>query len=368
MKLVQFARPLFLIALGLHALVLFLPTGSDESETVVVEDVFSEESELTATASKSPATRKVPGDQKLASSPVAEPRALAPRGQKPPKAIAPSSATVAARAAAPRAAATQATRRPAQSTNPAGSGVPTLPAASPSPAEARTNTPQTNTPQANTPQTNATATAPSQVSIIPDLSNQANSQTDSQSGESRTEALPTITALIASLADSVSVPEDLLEEISDLYGLLAYSAQNTDDFSANQNRDDWKADIQRQANVGTVESMAPTEISDLTEIAYPIEASKQADMKARSLSLCLDKKPHDAEVGVLFDSQGNVAGEPALIRSTGYEGINQEIIATVRSYEDFPPNRSSKAYLLEFEIDYDPETCVSLEKLKETEE
>lgn len=363
MKLVQLARPLFLIALGLHALVLFLPTGSDESEAVVVEDVFSEESKSAATASKNPATRKVPGDQKLASSPVTNPGALATRGQKPPKAIAPSSTTGAARAAASRAAATQATRRPAQSANPAGSGVPTLPAATPSPAEARTNTPQT-----NTPQTNATATAPSQASIIPDLSNQANSQTNGQSEESRTEAPPTITALIASLADSVSVPEDLLAEVSDLYGLLAYRSQDTDDASANQNRDDWKADIQRQANVGTVESMAPTEISDLTEIAYPIETSKQADMEARSLSLCLDKKPHDAEVGVLFDSQGNVAGEPALIRSTGYEGINQEIIATVRSYEDFPPNRSSKAYLLEFEIDYNPETCVSLEKLKETEE
>jgi hypothetical protein len=171
--------------------------------------------------------------------------------------------------------------------------------------------------------------------------------------------------LVAALADSASVSDDLLKEVSELSELLAYSEADTDDRSASQNRADWIADIQRQANVGTIESIEPTEISDLTEIAYPIEVSEQADMEARSLSLCLEKVPHNAEVGVLFDAQGDVADEPALLRSTGYAAINDEIIATVLGYEDFPPNRSSKAYLLEFDINYDAETCVSLEELKE---
>ena len=200
------------------------------------------------------------------------------------------------------------------------------------------------------------------TNIIPNLSDQSDNQSATTT---ETATLPSIATLIANLSESVSVSKELLEEVSDLSESLTYREKDTDDNSADQNRVDWKADIQRQANVGTVESLAPTEISELTEIAYPIEVSKQADMAGRSLSLCLEAEPHGAEVGVLFDSQGNVAGEPSLIRSTGYGVLNEEIIATVRSYEDFPPNRNSKAYLLEFEIDYDAETCVSLKELKE---
>lgn len=372
MKLVQLARPLFLIALGLHALVLFLPTGGG-SEAVVVEDVpFSEESASTRTPLKTPVGEKTIGESPERS-PAASTETLVAAGRKPPKPATLSPTAVATRAAMPSATRTQAARtqatgnQAARTNQPAPSssdGIPNLPAGDTSDAQSN---PQSN-PQTSpaSPQNNASASAtdtlpPSRpsTSSIPDLTSRDNRPATAAD----VDALPSINRLIANLAESVSVPQDLLKEISDLSESLAYSEENTDERSANQNRIDWEANIQRQANVGTVETIEPTAISDLTEITYPIEAPKQMDV--RSLSLCLEKPPHNAEVGVLFDSQGNVAGEPSLIRSTGYEALNDEIIATIRSYEDFPPNRNSKAYLIAFEVDYDADTCVSLEALKE---
>ncbi len=364
MKLVQLARPLFLMALGLHALVLFLPTGG-ESEAIVVEDVpFSEDSESAAFPPKGISAREALADQPLDQAPVPNPDALVIASRKAPKLAALSPVAVDTRTAAPRAVSAQAAPRrtapatsTASTTSTSSSDIPNLPASSPDPSSA-------DLPAAGSEATPSAAPQASRPSTgsVPDLSDHSGSPSATLDEDA---ASPSITTLIAALAESASVSDDLLKEVSDLSELLAYSEEDTDDLSASQNRADWKADIQRQANVGTVENIEPAEISDLTEIAYPIEVSRQADMEARSLSLCLEKAPHNAEVGVLFDAQGNVAGDPALLRSTGYEAINNEIIATVLSYEDFPPNRSSKAYLIEFDIDYDAETCVSLEALKE---
>lgn len=362
MKLVQLARPLFLVALGLHALVLFIPTG-DESETVVIEDVpFSEESESAEFSSKSLSAKEAPGDQLSDQLPDADSNALVAASRKSPKPIALPPAAIATRTASPRAASTQSARRASSPANPSSNGVPNLPVGN-------TNLPSVRSPsestQANATPANSSPSNRPPTNIIPDLS----SQSDRPSATTAERATsPSIATLIANLAESVSVSKALLKEVSDLSKSLAYREKNTDDNSANQNRVDWKADIQRQANVGTVESLAPTEILGLTEIAYPIEVSKQADMAGRSLSLCLEVEPHGAEVGVLFDSQGNIASEPSLIRSTGYDALNKEIIATIRSYQDFPPNRNSKAYLLEFEVDYDAKSCVSLKALKEQSE
>ncbi len=355
MKLVQLVRPLFLMALGLHALVLFLPVG-DELEAVVVEDVdFSDKSGPSQFPSKNLSEGASRNQGQL---PVADPNALAAVSKKTaPKLAALPPAAVAVRPAPSRSATTPATaRRPNPSASSSTGSVPNLTV---SDAESSANNSQTD----STPPAASTAASISSrpsTSNIPDLTSRPASQTTTAADA---ETSPSIETLLAKLTRSVS--KSLLAQIQDLSKSLAYSEADTDDSSTNQNRADWKADIQRQANIGTVESIAPTEISDLTEISYPIESPKQADMKARSLSLCLEKEPHSAEVGVLFDAQGNVADKPALIRSTGYDALNNEIIATVLDYKDFPPNRNSKAYLLEFEINYNAETCVSLEELKE---
>ncbi|MEL6606013.1 MAG: hypothetical protein AAFP20_22600, partial [Cyanobacteria bacterium J06614_10] len=101
----------------------------------------------------------------------------------------------------------------------------------------------------------------------------------------------------------------------------------------------------------------------LAKVTYPLEVSEIPDRQP--LSLCLEQEPHDAEIGVLFDADGDIVDRPTVIRSTGYSALNEQIQATVAAYEDFPSDRSSKAYNFEIEIEYDDEACVSLEDLKE---
>ena len=153
MKLVQLARPLFLVALGLHALVLFIPTG-DELEAVVVEDVpFSEESASAEFPPKSLSARKPLGDQSSDQLPVADPDALVAASRKTPKPAATLSPTaIATRAASPRAASTQAARRASPPVNPSSSGVPNLPVGN-------TNLPSVS-PQSDSTQASATPATP----------------------------------------------------------------------------------------------------------------------------------------------------------------------------------------------------------------
>jgi len=158
------------------------------------------------------------------------------------------------------------------------------------------------------------------------------------------------------------LPKSLLDLASRLDQSLTYSADNTDDASAQEARDAWRADIQKQANVGQIERMPPTEIAELTQIEYPIESSLKSE--GRSLRRCLTQDPKTAEVGVLFDSQGDVADEPRLLRSTGYGALNEEIKALVSAYDDFPSDRASKAYSFEVEVFYDSELCVTAVELQ----
>ncbi|MBE9060696.1 hypothetical protein [cf. Phormidesmis sp. LEGE 11477] len=375
MKLVQFIRPLFLVALGLHALVLFLPTG-EESEVAVVEDLsFSDDSDLLDSTSDNLLRRPLgtPASDQL---PIANPSSVAiasRKAAKPTAARMPAQTQTAVRRTSPLASQTASpqTNRPADGDNNSSTD-----RSSESPTnDSQTEDPSTSVTDQQTPATNQTRRRRPPTNNIPNLSSTAtNSPSDNGQTASRQtttgadgETVLSAANLAAKLTNPISDEqlESLLDQISDLAASLTYSEENTDDASASQNRIDWQADIQRQANVGKIESIAPRAIADLTEIDYPIESPKQAGMKARSLSLCLEETPHNAEVGVRFDSQGNVAGNPLLVRSTGYDALNDEIIATVISYDDFPPNRNSKAYLLEFEIDYDAEACVSLEELRE---
>ncbi|EDX84411.1 hypothetical protein S7335_2108 [Synechococcus sp. PCC 7335] len=364
MKLIQFIRPLFLVALGLHGLILFLPLG-EESEVAIVDDLsFSEEPDLLESASDN-LLESQSSPQAPEQLPISNPDALVIASRK---AAAQPNTT---RASVP----TQtAVRRPSPSPNRSPNSVANR--ASSRSAESAANDSQSsedgsaNITATQTPIANTTRPRRPPTNNIPDLSETVSNSllNDSQSATSvDVDNSPSVADLVAKLTNPISDSRlnSLLDQISDLAKSLTYSEENTDDSSANQNRASWKADIQKQANVGAVESITPTEIADLTEVTYPIESPKQAGMQARSLSLCLEEEPHDAEVGVRFDSQGNVADEPFLIRSTGYSALNDEIIATVASYQDFPPSRHSKAYLLEFKVDYDAEACVSLEELKE---
>ncbi|MEL6854218.1 MAG: hypothetical protein AAFO83_03815 [Cyanobacteria bacterium J06607_13] len=378
MKLVQIIRPLFLMAVGLHALALFLPIG--ESEPEVVEDVDISELSEEAPKSRLPAPLPVP-DPNVADQ--AKPAAQAkPGGGAAKPAIAGSPAAVASRsgattaAVAARPAATAAPRpaaaRPAA---PRPAAAPSISVASPS----AQSTPPVRPSATPTVQPTPPAASPPPSSSLPVLNpsddaedsasaSSANSGSSSNATGSGTSASGTSgrgSISIAALLEKVTqqVPASLRDLASEMDKSLTYDPENTDDDSAEQAREDWKANIQKQANVGTIERIEPTELDGLAEVTYPLEVSEIPDRQP--LSLCLEQEPHDAEIGVLFDADGDIVDRPTVIRSTGYSALNEQIQATVAAYEDFPSDRSSKAYNFEIEVEYDDDACVSLEDLKE---
>ncbi|MGD1898133.1 MAG: hypothetical protein ACFB16_14405 [Phormidesmis sp.] len=374
MKLAQIIRPLFLTALGLHALVLFVPTGP--SETVVIEDV-EVESLAESPTPNGPGVLPVPDPNvktggaaetsarpaapNAAKSPVARPAAVTAR--RP----APQVASVSRRAAAARVNNTATTSSTGGSTG-GTAGQASAPAGG---ADTNTGDASAAGSSSSTPAASSDTEGSSSLATLdpempdPNTENAAGDDGDTSSDRSaRNSDLSnplTVSTLLAKVTQQI--PDSLQALADELDDSLTYSADNTDDQSVQQAREAWQATLQRQANVGQIEQIAPAEIDELTQVEYPIESSLKSE--GRPLSRCLETDPTPAEIGVLFDASGNIVGEPELLRSTGYSGLNEEIRAIVAAYDDFPSDRASKAYTFEVEVFYDSEACVSLTELKE---
>lgn len=370
MKLIQVIRPLFFVAVGLHVLVLFVPVGASDDPDVI-EDV--ELSEVSEEKPALPPTGQLPvPDPNVAAAPAtataAKPAAAA---RRPAARAAATSSTAAARStAAPNVAVADASATPRPGS------------ATPSP------NPSSNRPERQ-PVTSSTDNSSDDDQgggsfLSTFIENEAGDESadSSNGGADDNNQTSVLTALLGKVTQDLSAP---FREFSRQLGTsLAYDQSNTGDTSADERFSQWKESLQREANVGTVEQLEPSELSGLATVAYPIESSVQTvsivqtddqtiRLRGRNISICLPEDPHDAEVGVLLDAQGDVVDEPVIIRSTGYEALNNEIKAKVIAFEDFPrdgeasptENRTPKAYRFEVEIDYDAESCVSLADLKE---
>ena len=360
MKLVQFLRPLFLVALGLHALVLFLPTG--EGEDTVIEDVALEElTEETATSPKPP----VPGNL-----PVPDPNVSTANAAAKPKST-PANAAAARPPVNPRNAVSGTSIRSNSASSSASSQRRAASGANGEDAQSSAN--RTRNSSANSSQNNANSQ--NSASIRNQNADDSSDQSSSQSNSETTIAVVTPQTNSGSDSDDASsetpsrvsllitqatraLPNSLKDLAVRLDRSLTYNPKNTaDDPDVQKAKDDWQAELQEQANVGQIELMPPAEIVELTQIEYPIESSLKVE--GRSLRRCLTEDPQTAEIGVRFDAQGNIAGEPELLRSTGYSAINEEIKALVAAYDDFPSDRASKAYTFEVEVFYDSELCIT---------
>ena len=369
MKVVRFIYPMFLTALGLHAALLFVPLGGKSESALLEEDVPL--SELTDKSVQALQDSVV--DSSLPDSSVPA-RVSAGTGVRS-GAIAQSPPTA---AIVPQPA-PQPTRR--------------IVASSPSriipkPVSNSSNTSASSPPSAALPDLTADdSTSPmTSGSSLPDLTARNNASENSASESSSAESISpetneqstsenvsvANTPLLARLLDSakaVVVPASLTSSLTDLSESLTYRAKGTDEESAKQALDAWRATIGKQANAARLERVEPILNSDVV-LDYPIESAKSfrgnssEGVALPSLSVCLEKEPHAAEVGLVFDSQGELVGQPELIRSTGYEALNQEIMVRLVQPDGFLENRESKAYLYDVTVDYDQESCVSLESLK----
>ena len=367
MKLVQLIRPLFLTAVGLHVLVLFVPIGPTEPEVAVIEDVaFEPLSDKSAGASSAASALPVP-DPNVSTATTAKTSAKASASRSATAVVPPASRPP---VATTRTVTTPSNRTASRVSAPNATATPSSPS-----SRRATNSNTSNTPTAQSEQSRNFIAVLDEEAPDPGAERQGRQNSDrtppsssasvrpssgSPSSGSGTNAPLTLSALLSDVTQQM--PDSLRAFANKLNRSLSYSAKDTDDESATQAREDWQENIQKQANVGQIERFPPAEITELTQIEYPIESSIEAD--GQLLNRCLEKAPHSAEIGVLFDAQGNIVDQPAVLRSTGYSALNEEIKAIVAAYEDFPSDRAAKAYAFEVDVFYDSEGCVSLDTLK----
>jgi len=372
---------MFLVAIGLHGLLLFVPMGG-ASDAELIEDV--ELSEL-PTDAKAKATPDAPAGPL----PVPNLNIAAGGGAVPAKPAA-AAATAARRAATarvprqPSAAMGGGARARATSTTQAATGPATGRAAQRG-ASGRSGSAGSTGTSASSGTTAARNSAPR--TNLPNLNAASGSETESRSaGGDRT---PGSTITLAGLIDSVtkSAPDALESLRSDFAEDYTYASKDTDAAGLDDRRSRWidkislLASADSRADTGAAstsaastgaaaEKMEPIVLDD-RKLSYPIEHSVRSDRRASRI--CLDDpRPNDAEVALLLDAQGNVVGTPEMTRSSGYAAIDKEIIAIVLAEgnaiaaetEDALAINQPKAYLSAFEIDYTADHCLTLPKLK----
>jgi hypothetical protein len=74
---------------------------------------------------------------------------------------------------------------------------------------------------------------------------------------------------------------------------------------------------------------------------------------------CLTKEPQKGLIGAWVSPAGELLGEPEVIRSTGYLGLNQQAIDYIETL-DFSTVESFTGYQFEVLVAYDPDNCVEV--------
>lgn len=346
MKIAKFIYPMLLVALGLHGLALFVPIGGASEpapEEVAVDNIE---------ASEGAADEAVPGPLPVPDPNVSTGTAKATGGDTDN--IAPttfSAVRPALRAATGSRTPRSAAPRPVTISRSAPNN--SQPSAPPS-------TPNSASPDSSTVSSAEIPVLPPEDTDVdspnrPSASNATANNAISNAANGNTTASNSATRAIATISEALKkFRDDLSQEI-------AYNPEHTDLEGAADRRNQWLSSINQQASAATIETLEPTPTLEIAKLAYPIDESKQPDR--HSFKLCLEQPPHDAEVGILFDSQGKVARTPTIIRSTGYAALNNEILAAITAYDNFPTDRESKAYTLNVNVEYNKNECVSLPKL-----
>ena len=83
-----------------------------------------------------------------------------------------------------------------------------------------------------------------------------------------------------------------------------------------------------------------------------------------AFNLCAQTPPNNGEIGVLVAPDGTPSN-PTVLRSTGYDYLNQVAIDTLMNSE-FPETDNPVRYPFEISVSYDAETCRSAEEILET--
>ena len=160
----------------------------------------------------------------------------------------------------------------------------------------------------------------------------------------------------AELSDETITPEDTElaaasetdggSQLENLQARFNYSVEDTTDEEAEAAYVAWIEQTRGQSE-DTIETV-DTEILTLEP----------------GLNLCAQDSPRNGEVGILVAPDGSPV-DAVVLRSTGYEYLNDEALEALVD-SDFPETETPVRYAVEVVIDYDAETCRSLEDVLDT--
>ncbi|MEM9162548.1 MAG: hypothetical protein AAGC54_05705 [Cyanobacteria bacterium P01_F01_bin.4] len=334
MRVPKSIYPMFLLALGLHVGLLFIPISGSSDEVVPAPDPEGETISVT----------RIPTEDGKTTSAAANP------------------------AASPQTAAA----KPAQASRPA------------QPATRQSGTPRTNAQQgeqsnrqANGDANRANGRNPqggnrnaANRDVDEELANLGNasppppppSSRETPPANATPPSSPQEPLTLAALLEKAKrpVPEQLRALLALFSTAYNYQAGQTNDAAETQARDSWLAGIRDRTGL----TLEPEPLEKPVKIPYPLEREDSFLQKYGDYEydldfvVCLKEAPQPAVVGIAFDQAGAIADEaPIILRGTGYEFLNQEALERVKQYEDFPLDKAQKAYTIDVEIDHDDERC-----------
>ncbi|NEP18070.1 MAG: hypothetical protein F6J97_14380 [Leptolyngbya sp. SIO4C1] len=310
MKIFKALHPMFWLALGLHAALLFIPISGSSDDAVPPPDL--EEDTIAVT--------RVPPE------PSAQPAT--------PPAVAPLPAA--------------AVRRASQA-EPASSAA--QPASAAQPSQPRVSSP------ASTAPTTARRSVGQGVPELPPASESAPPRPP-QATEAASPAVQEPLTLAALAKGATGSVPNRLTQLLDWFGrLYTYRPEKTTAEATAAAKSAWLSAVRARTGLATLESQS---VEPPVGLRYPLE--KDASLAyERNFVACLSETPQSALVGVDFDAAEEMAADPALLRSTGYEFLDQEAIARASQQGEFPSQKAQKAYTVEVVIDYDAERCFGLD-------
>ncbi|MGF1460048.1 MAG: hypothetical protein ACFBSG_13610 [Leptolyngbyaceae cyanobacterium] len=116
--------------------------------------------------------------------------------------------------------------------------------------------------------------------------------------------------------------------------------------------------FEQAAATAKAESEADTEASEEAEAGGLLPATVELPIDYQA-GICLSEPPQQGLLGAWVSPAGELLGEPEVLRSTGYEGLNQQAIRRVKSL-DFSTVESFTGYRFTVVVNYDPEGCVEV--------
>lgn len=317
-------NPIFLLAVGLHAGLLMIPVAGGSSEDLVPAPDPEGES---ITVTRIPPKRNKPASG---------------AGQTPPKANRPATVGQAASVRKTAARSNQPSSQSAQSRSRGGQ------------RSSRNSASGSSGDSPSTPSQNTPA-SPADGPGLPDLLDEAPNRVavTVPSDALANQAAPTLIALREG-ADTRSVPQRL----QDFLARLQYSLQGTRDVAAAQAA--WLGKLEEQPAVLS----SPQELEIPLEISYPVTIAEEEG--PRQIYTCLSPLPKQGLIGAVVDANGAIAGEPTLLRSSGYPFLNDVALKKIQDYADFPTENTQKIYTVPFDVKYDEDACLSLADISRT--